>query len=195
MSEIVVTLLGREAGETFAEKRPEDRDGATARGPKNGFEFREAEFDGVEVGAVGRQVAQLGASRRDEVADPLDVMGRQIVGDDDVPGQQRRDQDLTHIGEETLPIDRSVEDAGGGEARHAKRGNEGTRVPVALRRVVRDALPAEASAVPAQQIRGDAAFIEEYQSVGIQRRRDRLPGVASRPDIRPVVFGRAYRFF
>ena len=97
--------------------------------------------------------------------------------------------------QEAVPIHRPVDHAGRGEAGDPERGNEGARAPVAVRRVVGHAFAAEAAAVPAQQIRGDAAFIEKHEPVGIDPRRDDLPGPAGRLDIRSVVFGRAYRFF
>jgi hypothetical protein len=61
--------------------------------------------------------------------------------------------------------------------------------------VVRDPLAPPTTAIPAEQIRRDAAFIEKDEAGRVQRRRGRLPVVPRRADIRSVVFGRAYGFF
>jgi hypothetical protein len=61
--------------------------------------------------------------------------------------------------------------------------------------VIADALAARAAAVPAQEIRRDAGFIEKDQMRGVPRRRRGLPLLPRGGDVRPVVFGRAYRFF
>jgi hypothetical protein len=49
-----------------------------------GFELGEGVFDRIEVGTVGRQVKQSGAARFDDIPDTGDLMGRQIVHDDDI---------------------------------------------------------------------------------------------------------------
>ena len=58
-----------------------------------------------------------------------------------------------------------------------------------------DADPVRAAAIAPQQIRRDARFIEEDQARGVKRRHHPLPLLASRGDVGPIVFGRAYRFF
>ena len=58
MPDVVATLGGGKARQTRTQEGPERVDGATAGLTDNRFEFGEAEFDGVEVGAVGRQEPQ-----------------------------------------------------------------------------------------------------------------------------------------
>lgn len=195
MAEIVATLGGGEPGHAVAEERPEALGRATARLAQDRLELGEAEFNGIEVGAIGRQVPELGAGGGDAVVDALDVMGRQIVGDHNVAGLECGRQDLIDVGQETLPIHRTVEHARRRQPLDTQGGNEGARLPPALRRVVGDPLSASAASIPTDQIGGDTAFIEKDEAQGIQCRSGRLPVVARRADIRPVVFGRAYRFF
>ena len=61
--------------------------------------------------------------------------------------------------------------------------------------MIADAGAARAPAVPAQEIRRDAGFIEKDEARRVPRRRRRLPVLARGGDVGPVVFGRAYRFF
>ncbi len=63
-----------------------------------GLELREGLLDGIEIGRVGRQVAQLGSRRFDELANLVILVGRQIVHDDDVAGLQGWNEALLERG-------------------------------------------------------------------------------------------------
>ena len=84
--DVVATLGGGKARQTRTQEGPERVDGATAGLTDNRFEFGEAELDGVEVGAVGRQEPQRRAGGCNGGLHPLDLVGRDIVRDHDVPG-------------------------------------------------------------------------------------------------------------
>ncbi len=58
MMDVVAAFGGGEARQTRTEERPERVDRAAAGFADDGFEFGEAQLDGVEVGTVGRQEAQ-----------------------------------------------------------------------------------------------------------------------------------------
>ena len=55
--------------------------------------------------------------------------------------------------------------------------------------------PRRRAAVAAEEIRGDARFVEEDQPVRVPRRRHVLPGVTRCGDVGTIVFGGAYGFF
>ena len=95
------------------EERPEGFGGSTAGGAHEGFELREAEFNGIEVRTVGRQIAERGADALDRLADAGHFVCAEVIGDDDVPGMQGGHEDLFDIGEEARPVDGAVEDRGG----------------------------------------------------------------------------------
>jgi hypothetical protein len=61
--------------------------------------------------------------------------------------------------------------------------------------MVGDALAPQAPPIPTQQLGRDATFIKKDEAAGIESRGVGLPLAAGGPDIRPVVFGRANRFF
>ena len=195
MTEVIAAFGWREARDTLAEQRPEGLDRATARGAHQGFEFREAQFDRIEIRTVRGQIAQRRARGFDQLLDAIDVMRGQVVGDDDVAGGQRGDQDLFDVGEKTVAVHRAIDDAGRGQPSHTQAGDKGARLPARERRMIADAVAARATAVPAQEIRRDAGFIEKDEARRVPRRRRGLPLLPRGGDVGPVVFGRAHRFF
>ena len=195
MADVVAALGWSEAGDTLAQQGPERLDRPTARGPHQRFEFREAQFDRVEIRTVRRQVPQRGARGLDQTLDAVDVMGGEVVGDDDVARRERGDQDLFDVGEKTVTVHRAVDHARRGQPRDAQAGDKRAGLPPRERRVIADAVAPQAAAVPAQEIRGDARFIEKDEARRVPRRRRGLPPLPRGRDIGPVVFGRAYRLF
>ena len=151
MSKVIAAFLGAEVRQTGAEERPEGFGGSTAGGAHEGFELREAEFNGIEVRTVGRQIAERGADALDRLADAGHFVCAEVIGDDDVPGMQGGHEDLFDIGEEARPVDGAVEDPGRGQASHPQRCEKRTGLPPGARRVVVDAGPAEGPTIPPQE--------------------------------------------
>ena len=107
-----------------------DCSGGGAR--KKGLELGEGHFDGIEVGAVGRQVAQACAGGFDGLSDAMDFVGRQIVHDDDLARPQLGDERLFDIGEKGLAVHRAIQDHGRGDAVAAQPCGEGGCFPMAM---------------------------------------------------------------
>jgi hypothetical protein len=63
---------------------PEVGYGSRFGGAQRGLELGEGHFDGIEVGAVGRQAAQACAGGIDRLSDAMDLMRGQIVHDDKI---------------------------------------------------------------------------------------------------------------
>src|SRR5215831_3110251 len=51
-----------------------------------------AQLDRIEIGTVGRQIAQCSVRRFDDLAHPISPVSRQVIDDDDVAWPQRRRQ-------------------------------------------------------------------------------------------------------
>ena len=130
MAEEVGALGWREARDNIAKRVPECLDGSQCLCSQEGFELGKGLLDRVQIRAVGWQVEQPGAGGFDCLADPGDLVGAQIVHDDDVATHQRGNQSLLDLGEEQFAVDRSVEYAGGDQAIPAQASNEGGGVPV-----------------------------------------------------------------
>ena len=103
------------------------------RGSKQALELGEDLLDGVQIGAVGRQGEEARALRCDGFADALDLVGGQVVHDDDIAGGQGRREGLLDTGQEALAVDSAVEDAGRGDPVVAQRSQEGRGLPMAVR--------------------------------------------------------------
>ena len=194
MTDVVATLGRGEAGQRGAEERPERLDRSTAGFTNDSFEFRKGQFDGVEVGAVGRQEAQRGADRFNRVAHPVDLVGGEIVRDHDVAGLQRRDEDVFDVGEEAGPIHGAVQHPRGGEPRHPQRRDEGAALPPTLGRVIGNPLAAGAAPIPPEEIGGDAALIKKDEARWVEGWGRCRPLPAGGRDVGTVVFGRVHRF-
>ncbi len=82
--------------ETGTEERPERLGAATASGANEGLALRDAELDGIEVRAIGWHVPEGGPGGLDGALDAGDLVGPEIVGNDDVAGLQGRHQDRRH---------------------------------------------------------------------------------------------------
>ena len=98
MPKIVAAFVRAEVRQALAEERPERLGAATASGAGEGLELREAELDGIEVRAVGWQVPECGPGGLEGPLDAGDLVGPEIVGNDDVAGLQGRHQDLVDVG-------------------------------------------------------------------------------------------------
>ena len=97
MPKIVAAFVRAEVRQALAEERPERRAAATACGANEGLELREAELDGIEVRAIGWQVPEGGPGSLEGALDAGDLVGPEVVGDDDVAGLQGRHQDLFDV--------------------------------------------------------------------------------------------------
>jgi hypothetical protein len=76
-------------------------------------------------------------------------MGREVVEHDDITWSQRGHQHLLDVGAEGGVVDWSIEHGGRGQLGGAKRRDHRVRLPVAARRVIRDARPTQAAGVAA----------------------------------------------
>ena len=195
MAEVIAALGWSKARDALAQQGPERLDRPTARGAHQRFEFREAQFDRIEIRTVRRQVSQRGARGLDQTLDAVDVMCGEVVGDDDVAGRERGDQDLFDVGEKTVAVHRALDDAWRRQSGHTQPGDKGAGLPPGHGRVIADARAPRAASVPAQEIRRHAGFIEKDQARRVPRRRRGLPLLPRGGDVGPVVFGRAHRFF
>ena len=113
----------------------------------------------------GCRMAGRAAWRRlfDCLADPGDLVGTEIVYDDDVATCQRGNQNLLNIGEEQLAIDRSVEHAGGDQGVLAQAGIESGGVPVPMGYCVNQPVTHLGPAVEPDHVRLGPGLIDEDQ--------------------------------
>ncbi|NOT27785.1 MAG: hypothetical protein HOP16_16990 [Acidobacteria bacterium] len=123
------------------------------------------------------------------------LVHHQIVEHHDVPGLERRDQDLLDVGEKRRIVDRALEHRGRAQALDPYRGDNRVRLPVATRRVIPEPEPAQTPTVAAQQIRGHAGFVDKHIPAGIAEGQGVLPAPARGRDVRTGLLVGVYRFF
>jgi len=195
MPDVVGALVGMKEAECGHHQRADLIEAARPRGAHERFQLREGEFDGIEIGTVGRKETELRAHLLDRGADLGLLVNGQVIHHDDVAGAQRRDQDLLDIGAERHRIDRSVEHRRRAQLGGTQRRDDRVGLPVTARRVIGRTRPARTARIPTKQIRGDARFVDEDKPGGVVEGLPLAPLPTRGGDISAPLFGGVYRFF
>src|SRR5215471_20169593 len=119
----------------------------------------------------------------------------EIVEHNDIAGPECRDEHLLHVRAKAGVIDGAVEYGGGGDPAGPESGDDRVRLPMAARRVIAQPNAAETAAIAAQQISGDAAFIDEDVVPRVAQRQPVAPAAPFSGDIWSPLFVGVYRFF
>jgi len=96
------------------------------------FEFGESQFNGVEIGAVRRQITDTHSASRKQPADVLNFVRGEVVEDERVSLAQLRTQHPFQINREHLGIDGAFNQKGGLDTFMAQRRKEGGTLPVTV---------------------------------------------------------------
>jgi hypothetical protein len=104
-------------------------------------------------------------------------------------------KDLFDVGEKCRAIDRAVKHGGRREPLEAQPGDHGVSLPVTAWGVIPEACATRTAAIPAEQIRRHAAFVQKDVLPDIAHRLRRLPLVAGRRNVRPALLVGVYGFF
>ena len=134
MCDVIGAFVGREfrerLGDGFDEVFERSRGGLSQRC----FELGERLLDRIEVGAIGRQIAQCRAGSLNRFPDAGDFVGRQVVHHDDIALAQDRREKMFDIGQETRAIHWPIENARRGDRIATQGADEGRRHPMTMRR-------------------------------------------------------------
>ena len=147
MSDVVPTLGRREERERGGGERGDLVERARSGRTHEGFQFRKRHLDGIEVGTVGRQKADLRAGGRDCRTDLWLLVDSEIVEHDDIARSERRYEHLLHVGAKTGGVDRAIEHGGRREPVRPQRGDDRVRLPMTAGCVIAQAHPAGAASV------------------------------------------------
>ena len=195
MADVVGALVVCEEPERNGDEATDFVECAGSGRAEKRLQFREGLLNGIEIGAIRRQEPQEGAGLLNGGPHVRLLVGREVVENDDVAAAEGRHQDLVDVRAEGVVVDGPVKDGGGGQPAGPERGHHRMGLPVAAGRMVGNPHAAEAARVSADQIRGDAGFVDEHILV---RRVERLrldPVAAGRGDVRPALFVGVYVFF
>ena len=195
VSDVVATFGWCEEGERSGDERVHLVECARSCGAEKRFQFRERLFDGIEIGTVRRQEPQGRPHARNRGVDVRLPVRREIVEYDDVARLQGRHKHLLDVGEKAAVIDRPIKHRRRGQACGSERGDDSVGLPVAGGRVIRQPTAAQTAAIPAEQIRGDAALIHEDPLADVAQGQPGAPVAALRRDVGPSLFVGVNRFF
>jgi hypothetical protein len=188
-------MLSREGVEACRYRVKQVLQGAGGRLSQMCFKFGERQFDRIEVGAVGRQVADAHSTGREQTGDMGDFMGGEVVEDQRVALAQLGTEHLLKISGEDIRIDGSIDQKGGFDAIVAQGRDEGGTLPVAVRNGAGATLPHGATPVVAGHLGVQTSFIDKHQPADIPTKLLTAPKLAGGFDVRPILLGGARRFF
>lgn len=159
------------------------------------FEFGESLFNGIEIRAVRRQVANANPSSREQLADVMDFVGGEVVQDERVALAQLWTEHLLKISRENLGIDGAFDQKGSFDAFMAQGRNEGGTLPVAVRDGTETTLAHRAATMVAGHLGVQAGFINKHQLADIPAGLLPSPIPPGGFNVRPILLGGARRFF
>ena len=125
------------------------------------LQFGKRLFDRIEVRAVGREKSQECPGVLNRRAHFGLFVSPEIVEHNDVTGSQRGDEHLLDVGPKGDVVDRAIEHGRRGQLGRAKPRDHRVGLPMAAGRVIRDARAARTASVAAQQVGGNAGFVDE----------------------------------
>jgi hypothetical protein len=131
----------------------------------------------------------------DRLSYAVDLVGAQVVHEDDVALAQRRHEHLLDIGEERWPIERAVDDIWRGEAVAAKRRDHRQRLPVSVRNLGDQSLAEGSAPIAAHHLGRHCRLVEEHQSRRFEGRLLRLQCSTCRSNVRTILLGGVQSFF
>jgi hypothetical protein len=159
------------------------------------FEFGKSHFNGIEIGAVRRQVAEANPARRKQLADRMDFVGGEIVEDERVAFAQLWTEHLLQISRENLGIDSPFDQKGRFDAFMAQGRNKGGTLPVAVWEGAEATLAYRAATTMAGHGGVQAGFINKHQLADIPTGLLPAPMLPGGFNVRPILLGGARRFF
>lgn len=159
------------------------------------LELGEHHLDGIEVGAVWGQEQEARTDVTDGLACLLSLMTSQIVENDDVALFQGGDKGLFDPGREGHAVDRPVQDERRDDTVMPQPGQEGQRLPMAMRHLGQIGLAARAPAAGPGHVGLHPGFIDEDQAAGVNLVLVRLPAGPEPGQLRPILFLGHQRFF
>lgn len=189
MAEVVSGVLGCEGGERFVKGLLKGGDGTSLEGPQFLFHLCPALFDGIEIGRIGRQVAESGAGLLNELAYTVHFVGAQIIHDHELAGFQLRTEYVSEISQEDIAIGGRLN----GHSGHPSGNTDGSQQcqgsPATGRNSLLDACAMQGTAVATGHFRRDAAFVDEDDLRRIDVSGFLPPELALRLDALAVLLG------
>jgi hypothetical protein len=195
MSKIVGAFIGCKCLEKLADEFAERIDGARSAFAQGLLQLGERLLDWIEIWRVSREQSHGCAGRLDRRCHPIDLVGAQVVHEDDFTLLESGRKDLLDIGEESRTIHRAVDDKGGGDAIAAQRGYKGQSFPMAVRNFCNQTIATRTAPVSPYHLGRDCRLVNEDKSRRIKRRLLGFQLRARGGDVRTILLGGVQSFF
>ena len=127
------------------------------------------QFDWVEVWRVLRQESQFCSAGLNCLLRAGDLVEGDVVGDDDVPPPESRDETLLDLSEDCFSIHSSLDHHRGHDTGIAEASDECQRFPMSHWNLANKAFPARAPTVGTDHVGGDGSFIDKYKASGVKQ--------------------------
>jgi hypothetical protein len=159
------------------------------------LELGEDLFDRIEIGAVGWQEQEARASGSDGGPDGGLLVAGEVVHDDDIVSGKRRAQLLLDPLGEACAIDRLIEDERSVDPVATQGGDEGHRLPVAVRDLGMKTLAFWCPATQRSHVGLGPGLVDKNEARWIRPTLIPLPLLAPSCDPGPELFGGKNAFF
>ena len=149
----------------------------------------------IQIGGVLGKIAHRRAGGFDGFGDAIDLVGRDIVHDDNFAGLQGGRETLFDVGAEGFSIHRPLDDEGSNNFVVTQTRDEGNSLPMSVRSVVDQSIAARAASAGSHHAGGDGGLIEKHQCGRVQQALLTEPASARAGYIRAVLLAGVQRFF
>ena len=188
-------MSGKELGEPVAQGVLEIIKSAGRAFSKIGLWFTAGLFDGIEIGTVGRQETQGGATSQDELLDRWGFVDAEVVEDDDVARADLRAEDPVDVGLEHIHVGRALDQERRVDAVQPEGGDEGRGLPVAVGHLAEAPAPSWAPAPKSGHLRIERRLVDKDQMAWIPIGLLAAPASARPGYVRAILLGGVRRFF
>src|SRR5215471_3874664 len=167
MGEEVEAFAGRDVRENGGDRAVDGIAGSAGSLAQPMLEFGEEHLDGVEVRGVLGQEEEPGAGGPDGTAHRFGAVRTQIVHDDDVAWLERGNEDLFDIEQETLSVDRSLDQPWCDDPIVTQAGDKGHGFPTAPWNLGQQALTAGGPTAKGGHVGPGPSLVDEDKARGI----------------------------
>lgn len=195
MAKKCLAVSGSKSGEAVGNGGLEFSERAGRGLPQLGLEFGKSHFNGIEIGAVSREVSDSGAFGRNQLGDAGDFVGGEVVEDDDVVLLEFWTQNLAQVSGEDFGVHRAFDEEGSRQAVAAKCGDKGRSLPMTVRHGCHAALVPQRAAVKAGHLRVEPGLVDEDQPRAVPMGLERAPVLTRGFHVRACLLGGVRGFF
>lgn len=195
MGEEIGTGFGRQTSHELAGSSMQRLFGALGAFAQEGFEHAIGFLDRVEVRRIRRQIAQACAGGFDRFTYACDLMGGDIVHDDNVAALKRWRQALLDIGHKDCSIHGAMDHHGCGHAIATQPRHEGQCFPHSEGHPPGDPFAFGSAAMQTGHVGVDRCLIDETKAGRIKKPLLAYPAPAGAGDVGPLLLGSVQDFF